>query len=157
MVKIGYLRWVARPPSSVCSGLPTTMEILGEQPSRLPPAPEDPLCIISAVYSISPQRCPATVAHALLVCLLPLETCHSPISRGRPSLKPSPRPSLKPSPSPSLRPSPTSSLRPSPKPSLRPSLRSDPRSSLRPSSLLPPPCYLPSIPSIAHLCIICCK
>ena len=58
---------------------------------------------------------PATAAHALLGCLLPLETCPSPISRGKPSLKPSLKPSPRPSLGPCLRPSPRSNLRSSPR------------------------------------------
>ena len=45
MVKSGYLRWVARPLSSVCSWLPTSMESQREQPSSLHPASRDTLCL----------------------------------------------------------------------------------------------------------------
>ncbi len=70
MVKSGYLRWVTRPHSSVCSGLPTTMESLGEQPSKLPPASGGyPLPHLSCLFYLTTGMVGAVLPLLLLLFL----------------------------------------------------------------------------------------
>jgi hypothetical protein len=146
MVKTGYLRWVTIPPSSVYSGLPTTMESPGEQPSRTPPAPEDPLFIISAVYSISPQawsemsceccQCSSGVLDApgnLPLSYIKRDTQPEAQPEDLPEAQPEAQPEAHPEVEPEAQPE-----APSPKPSLRPTPRSNLRSSPRLNFLLHP-------------------
>jgi hypothetical protein len=97
MVKSGYLRWVARPPSSVCSWLPTTMESQGEQPSSLPPASGDTICLISSVYSISPRAWSEMSSHfSSYSSSVPAPSEDLPPSYIQPEVKPEVRPEVQP-------------------------------------------------------------